>query len=582
MASFTNHRLSTLPAERMRAKCLVADDFVSEGLALENNAVKTGSPTFDRGVTTSSGNYVTYNDVPAITDGKFSVVIKFNTTDTSGSLFSNRTEVGTSGVYRGLFIDIQTPNVTVGITADSSNTSYIYFEIDVFDGEDHTLTLSADSNTNDVSIFVDDQVQEYTKATNFDIISEVVIGKSIIRSLDGKVYYFKVFNEVFTQSDHDYYLSNHKSFTGSPLAVWRMDEICNDTNGNKIWDKQPTLRDLYRADGETPASFPSFEGDSYLFDYIDDYISNFPALTEAYTISASTNAETDTIPVVEQYNDRTLLDKIETAGGFLGLIYNMLFFGYALSEIQKKDIEFSQLANLDRGPVKGIFSRLAIEGTGKACLVLNESYRNFGSALGFSSPNNVTESVDGVEFASNDSRVTLDDDTEYRLTNGTVIINGDFDIVHASAGVLVDKLNNYILSTDSDTIVLNLSEIEWTFNNNTQLGVVFVYGKSPRFFIDGNFIGEGDISISPDSSYTSNVSIGNTLAGSSQTPYKLNQVYIGDEPLTDSEMLSMYENSRTIAANPGFDKFIIQETAGAELAIQETAGADLVIQEVSS
>ncbi|MCP4707074.1 MAG: LamG domain-containing protein, partial [Planctomycetes bacterium] len=78
----------------------------------------------------------------------------------------------------------------------------------------------------------------------------------------------------------------------------------------------------------------------------------------------------------------------------------------------------------------------------------------------------------------------------------------------------------------------NGSTIAHTFSNNEQIAVVVKSGEKPRFFVDGEYIGEGTTVETPDDSDATVLNIGNNNAKNSPTAYAIKQVYIFNKALT--------------------------------------------------
>lgn len=164
----------------------------------------------------------------------------------------------------------------------------------------------------------------------------------------------------------------------------------------------------------------------------------------------------------------------------------------------------------------------------------------------FGTPTLVTNNgIDGCQFLSSTSRITVSDSSGLRSDQGSIVVYGDFD-TSATAGHLCDKGTGLELSTNGNQINFMGRTIAHTFAENEQIGVSYRTGFKPRFFVDGYYIGEGSGVVSPVDTGTDDFIIGNNNAANSPTPYSIKHMFFSDVPLTDDEVLGIWNDRRDL------------------------------------
>jgi len=549
-STFQNPRWYALPCERMLS-CSFADNLVTLADILKNRGVDTGAGnTADHGLTTTGTGYIEY-DIQS-QPGGFSVKIKFKTTVRSspGLLIGNMdggggfsVQVTATGI-RGMYYNGVDPPEIVDVV------------IDYTDGEVHTATYVADQAGGNHYLYVDDLDVETTSTTVNEEIGTtdtVKVGGDGVDNFTGTVYEARVLDALLTEADHDvYHAGTLTSFGDNPFAVYRCDEICDDTDGDKIWERGLNDRDLYKADRVAGAKFPTFSATPtprYTFDGADDYVSNVPTLPSAYTTTAALESVAVPRPWIQQDNDAAFLDDISVEGDHTGILHSLAIHSSELSPLQLLQDEYQHLYWLDREIAWGLYHRLITEETCQLVMFLGSDpvlYKDYSRNLYSGVATLVTNNgVDGCEFNAATSRITVADAVPLRSIQGTISVFGDFAGVEA-AGHLCDKGTGLEFETNGNQLDFMGSTIAHVFDDNEMIAVTYKTGFKPRFFVDGYYIGEGTVIVSPTLNATDFI-IGNSNAANHPTPYPLTQFYYGVDPLTDDEIYALWSNRRSIS-----------------------------------
>jgi hypothetical protein len=536
-ATFSNPRISTKPAERMQGDVIFAEDFVSTA-RVEANAGSLSGQNVSRGLFCVGGGSCTF---PQVAIGSvFSVLVEFSSESLQDSTIVDNFKFSES--RWGFSIRATADGISAGIDDGTSQSGDISVPLDYSDGKIHTLLYVVDQDTGEHHLRVDDLAVVTAITTvsgSLDLDEEIDFGFQLV----GTVYMARVFESVISDATFELYRTSQiTSFMADALATWRCDAVLDDDNGNKIWDKQPTLNDLYKADRVDSDAFPTFDGDKYFFDLVDDYVSNVPELPEEYTVSAVTSNQLAPLAAIRQENDTTLLDELSTPGTFWGNLHNMILHPGVLTSLQLSHSEYQQLYYIDRGYSRGMFSRLANEGTGRWTWMLSKSFTNWGTDRGVLIGRGVTLDDDGVTFPNPDSSLKQSASDAAGPVGGTLMVFGSFDAEDPAVSYLFDNDSGIELSTVGASIVFATRTIAHSFSNNKAIAVTWEWGLKPRIYIDGEFLGEGSGTVATGAT-TDEITIGNIASGGSPSKYKINHVYFGDKPLTDEEILAMYQQS---------------------------------------
>ena len=538
--SFHNPRLATHAAERMRAKCLLAENFISEPLLEDNTGVVVlggGTATINRGATLAGGARIDFPAVPST--GSMSVVVQFTHGGDTGSLLY-------SAFWDGFAISIEnTPYWRIKLQHyNGSGHDFFYYVVDLVPGTEYTLTYIIDQGTGFHTIHLND-LAPGTAAT--PVTGPIGVGNPLRvawTGMDFTINKLRVFDAVLTADDHaDYHNGTDKEQATEKLGTWRCDSVGDDAVGNVIWENSKVAKDITKGDGTTASTFPTFDTDKYLFDGATDYISTVPTLPAVFTVSAAVSTVAAPYPVIRQETDETLLTELKTAGGYSGYLHNLIIFQSELTALQLKHTEYLQRYWTTRGMAYGALHRLVIDGSGQVVLYPRSSLNNHGLAAGVIALYDLDDGdVNGYTFPNAGSVIILPDASGARTDALSISVHGFFD-TSGTAGHLVHKGSNYEFKTNGNQLDLNGSTIAHTFDDNVHLAVVARDGFKPRFFVDGEYIGEGTSTVTLDDTDTADVSIGNINGGTSPTPYEIAQVSICNETLTDDEVRMLYCDS---------------------------------------
>ena len=555
-SNFSNPRWYSEPCERM-LNCSFAEKFLSDGTIAKNFGTITGTINVDRGATAVSGN-IEY-DIVTQPSG-FSVVVKWSASalvSVDSRLIYNSASLhaGTPGTGFSIWLDADgiKANCSTGTTAETP----VLVDLDYSDGAIHTATYVVDMDGGTQSLYVDllpvdtqsialdEEIGSTLNVFNTETVG-VTLTKAVI--LDG----------LLEESDHDvYYTDTLTSFAKKPFALYPCNEFCDDTYGNKIWDRTTAKNDLYKADRVASGKFPTFDADKYFFDLVDDYVSNLSLPTGTYTNTGAISTPSNTWPEIQQYDDSTLTDLLTTEGGFWGYLHSMGIHDGVLSPMQKLQDKYNHLYWLWRGRAYGAYHRLITEDTCKIAMFLDAGtniYQDYSLTPKVGIATGITRlGSDGVSFPNADSNIRIPDDPSTRVKHGTIAFYGDFDT--PQNGNFIQKQGCYDFLVAFGTTLrfvgfTGTSSFAHTISNNEFLAVTFRDGEYPRLYVDGQFSGLGDAIITTDPTSTSDVYIGNYNALSYNCKYDLRQVYVGDEPLTGAEINALYEQMKIIGAMP--------------------------------
>lgn len=559
-ASFSNPRWDALPCERMRG-CTFADDFLTLERIAQNNGTDTGTGnTADNGLTTTGAGYISYDIVSQPSGFSVHCCFKASAVSTAGILIGNANLIaGAAATGFTLWVD------ATGIRANHSTAVAIptrcSVDIAYADSACHYVTYVVDMVGGTHSLYVDSlAVDTQTTTVNSEIgtANPMRVAGDGTNNFTGILYSVRVFGQLLTETEHDVYVAGTlESFWWRPYAAYRCDSFNNDAVGHYVWDRTTNQRDIAKADRVTTAKFPTFVAATatsdayYSFDLVDDYLGAMPTMPATYTVSTCTSTPYLQYPVVTQDNDTSTTALLVASGGWHGNLHGMVVHSKALTQLELYQDEYQHLYWQWRGRAWGQYHRLATEETCKLAMFLDADrgvYNDYSRVLANGTGFGVTRGGSaGCTFGSATSHVHVNDRAGLRIENGTIAVLGTFT-GSVAAGTIVDKGANYKFLTNGNQLDFNGSTIAHTFASNQHIAVTFKSGFKPRFFVDGEYIGEGTTTETPDDTDTTDLTIGNNNELNSRTQYVIKQVYIGDEPLTDVEVKALYESAQIIGA----------------------------------
>jgi hypothetical protein len=525
--------------------CTFADSFHSDGTIAQNYGTITGTINVSSGATAAGGN-IAYDVVTQ--PGGFTVVLRWVASAAvavDSRLFYNSANLHAGTAGTGFSIWLTADGISANCSTATTAETALSVDLDYSDGETHTATYVVDMDGGNHYLYVDLlPVDTDSISLNEEIGSVVNVFNTETTGVT--LYRTVIMDGLAEEADHDvYYAGTLTSFAKAPYAVYPCDQFCDDTDGHKIWDKTTNLRDLYKADRADSDKFPVLETDKYSFKNLA-YVSNL-TLPATQTNTSAVSNPVAIWPVIEQHDDTTFTDLISEAGSYWGYLHSMGFHDGGLSQLQKLQDKYNHMYWLWRGRAYGAYHRLITEDTCRLAVFFDAGTNVYQDYSLFPRVGNATDiqrnGADGISFPLSSSKIVFEHDENLSVDNGTIFLFGNF--ASNQNRPLIDKGTGLVFDTNTTQIKLSGSNITYSLSSNDSIAATWVNGKPARFFVDGEFIGigTGNVSISP--SNTSDLVIGND-----QDCYPLKQMYLGDEPLTDYEIIALYEQAKIIGATP--------------------------------
>jgi hypothetical protein len=418
--------------------CSFADDFLTLKRSEQNDGVDSGSGnTADYGLTLTGSGWFVY-DIVSQPSG-FSVKIQFKTSATSsGASLIGNANIVVGPLSDGFEIWVDADGVRANHYDGVGLPSNCYVDLAYADGAIHTVTYVVDMVGGTHSLYVDAlAVNTQTTTISTEIGTSAAI--SVGRLFAGTLYKARVFDALLTEAEHDvYHAGTLETFLVKPWAVYRCNSFNDDTDGHYVWDRTTALRDLEKADRVTSSKFPvlaSVPTDHYVFDGVDDYLTNPLTLPTNYTItavkSAAGYAGGTAYPVIQQDNDLTFLTTLLAEGGYSGLLNSLIIHSKVLTPLELLQDQYQHMYDLWRGRAYGAVQRLIVEDVCKFALFLDYPAYPFtdfaGDVVGTVSGTLGGGGADGVWFQEpTGSQLLVDNDMEtagvanWPLWNGSV------------------------------------------------------------------------------------------------------------------------------------------------------------------
>lgn len=550
--TFPNPRIHTIPAERMRARCVLACRFISDDCVTDNGGSVTGAPTVSRGATITSGDTLSFN-CHTLRDAQKATVfcalsVKEETSTDSISIYlDNDLEVFISlqsGVISAYHDDGVVTSPTLQITSEFADgeTHYVSYSLDISAGS-HTLYFDSESETGT------------TTATGTFTQVSISLSGAKEHTLERAL----IFNDILDSDDIDILKTDNWQdiLTSQRFEVWRCNSFGDDTNGNFVRGSDGTHA-ITKGDGSTSTLFPTFGGDNgeefYTFD-ASDYLSLFPTLPTAYTLSRCSSDTTydGRFPTLEQADtDDSLLDELKTAGSFTyENLHSIYVSNREFKALEKKHLEFQQLRDTWYSSSYGMIRELIIEDVCRAALMFNcpTLRRDITTSRNWVGTNVNSDGVNNyVEFLGTNSKLTLShssSDTDFREM--TVIIYGLLDPLVGTTRGIMSKGAGIEFSVGASALTFNSSSLtDAVFAEDSEmLAVTAVNGFKPRFFRDELYVGEGTSTVAITSPNSSDFVFGNLNSGTDGfTDAQTKAFLVFDTALTDKEVAAIFYSLR--------------------------------------
>lgn len=329
-----------------------------------------------------------------------------------------------------------------------------------------------------------------------------------------------------------------------PWAAYGCDPFGDDTTGNLIWEKSDGEKDIVKGDGSTASTMPTLVTNEpgvsyYQFDGVDDYLSDWPVMPAAYTVSAAFSASyPGGKPYVTQVHDTTIETLLTTPGSFTGNLHNLLIFNAELSDLEKAWFEAYQLRRLWRDTVVNPYSaRLIRDGDtlqAYVFIVQASPYTDYSDTGATPSPSGITWD-EGLTFTGGASVATVSDEAALRSDPVSIFASGDF-----AAGHVCDKGTNYELSVSysAGALIITVNGVASptiAIDNLYSIGVVIADGDYPLFYVNGRYVATGTTTVAVDDTDTNDLLIGNQAGGGDQFTGTLRRLSVFGRPLVDTE-----------------------------------------------
>lgn len=548
-----NPRLHTRPAERLRASCVFAERFITEGTTEDNGCTSTNGVTFSRGAT-SHGNteIITLRCSPVAAATRLTAFLKFSaiTNGVFDTCYWNCTGAGFRIIISHTGVEAQHKD-------GSNNSGFVEVLGNFLDGEDHYLMYTVDTDADTHTLHVDNSSDT---AASSNVTGGIIPSSMTMYSQTVTDCTFKhalVFTDEFDADDFaNLSDENWPDFVRDDLAfLWRMDSHGNDTDGDFVRDIARENA-LVKGDGSTAGTFPVFtddDGDQFYALDSSQYFDSFPTLPTAYTISA---AVSDTVSdgrfpeMVQADTDASLIDDLSNAGSFsYDNIHNLYVSDRELTAIEKLHLSYLQRQDLSVSVAQRALACFLNEGIGQVCLkftcpstlrdIAYDGLRTATSTGATYDATNKTYSFDTTTARLNITHDSADADTR----KITLVVLGALTGVVGGGG-LIHKGIDMRFTVNNNTLYLNSSfATEADLGNPSSMyAVTAVTGHRPRFFRDGRFIGEGDSDVTLSATNTDNWTFGNSYNNTSNLEYcNVSSFLVFNEALTDNEVAALLD-----------------------------------------
>lgn len=412
------------------------------------------------------------------------------------------------------------------------------------------------SLTDEVTVAPDDVVSGFSSVGAFGSIEATRDYHDIVGTI-ASVGYFG------TVSDHLDFPVNYYDFQASARAAWAiyaLDSFGHDTRGNYAWERRDTAKDLVLGDGANTNTFPAFISNAehqtsyYSFDGVDDHFSNWPEMPETFTvIVALSGSYPDGKPYVQSCNDDTIQTLLTTPGAFTGNVHNILIFDRVLEYGELQYSARYQLRRLWRDTFVDPFTaRMIRDGDCRLCLYCEEEAARFDN-YSDSDPGvdyQFTTFAEGLRFPGGfppfQGQVTLNPDPALNLNELTLFVEApNFDTEAGTSDTIIENGTNYALTVGDGEIDLNGSTFEFEPAGYRTLAVTAANGQRPRFYFNGAFVGEGDVTVSISPIGADQVVIGNSASWGSPFQSVLKKLSIYSRVLADEEIWAAHVMART-------------------------------------
>lgn len=344
-------------------------------------------------------------------------------------------------------------------------------------------------------------------------------------------------------------------------ARWACDPFGDDPAHATTWEKLDLLKDLTQGDGADSDTFPTLVTHTehgltyYSFDGADDYFSDWPTMPGEYTVfAARSTSYPDGLPYVQSCNDTTIEVLLTTPGGFSGNLHSLVILDHEAGAIEAAYIEYRMLLRAWRqNYVDPITARLI---RGGECLIQmyfeDETDKYVDYAQGLTATAYSLAWDKGIVFSGASSALVWDDSSLELESFSMIWDSPGWDLTPNEDAYFMENGTSTWLKMDDSSpapgvdgdVVISMgdgttvSQLQTprTVEGYRHFAVTLRSGYAPRFFADGNFLGEGDEALTPIVANGSPLYLGNNAARSDAGLITAKKFSVFGRALTDYEV----------------------------------------------
>jgi len=342
-------------AERERGLRFI-DLLVSNTEVIANGGEIGGDPIIDNGAVLDGSDNIEYQFFNEVIANKLTALIEINAANTGTPAVFAHYDYGAA--ERGWTMKNSGGKLNVVLSDDGSYgaghvKSYIS-SITAFDAADHLIGFTWDGSSLELFIdgvkdpsptkTIDDGITSlYQSMVNLTIGSQLNSG-SQDSNLTGSVKKPRLFKTALTEQEIlDYYNGTIFNYLDDAEIYLQMG-TAEITTDNKTMDTSGNFNNATLGDGSTSSTFPTklTARHGYLFDGVDDYFGDLPALTGSFTVCVLADNE------VNFYTNDTVYKTIKTGGAFSGNLQNLIVINRLLTDMQKEDLLHRLMMGINR------------------------------------------------------------------------------------------------------------------------------------------------------------------------------------------------------------------------------------------
>lgn len=302
----------------------------------------------------------------------------------------------------------------------------------------------------------------------------------------------------------------------SPLYLWRC--RANGDLSSPAWIRSALgpSNDLVKGDGADSDTYPTFVSKNvstgtpshYVFDGVDDYVSNWPTMPDEYTVCAA--VDTGTGPQLWASKDSTIEDALTVSGAWSGKLYRLAIFDSEISDEEYDSAEYWWVHHVPRGDAKGVDHRMILEGkTAVAMYFYGSTPFDDQSVNGFDGTDTDvdTDTEIGATFTAETANVTVSD-FEVSGTSFSCFFEVEQDLSSEQVQTVFHWGSiSLTLSRSGSDLVMSLNGSSAIVPEGNNYAITLEDGEEPEFYLDGEWVATGSATLSVPS--TNDLIIGN-------------------------------------------------------------------------